>query len=340
MSDIEIVDIDDMDMEVIQENPIIVAQDMNITIPITDFEKTITVVGIDDNDTSIVSVDSDKDVKKRTLRKAGNTGGKAPHVAVSFKPIRKTAEPPPEDNVRRMNLRSSNNNKPSKKAKNVECFDVNSDSDDSSSDDDDDIQVLDDPNDINDPDLEEITASGEVATDGFCDLCGLYLDSISDIEKHHEVVHKIVQCKWCTKKVTLSKIRSHIATNCTKFVKILGSHCSIHDKMETDEMLEMEEFRNCRPWSCDACGQRYDKNSLMEAAEVADTFVCPGCLHGRVRGIEHRAGDGEKTIEEVSLDEETDAAPATTEAGKTSNNVIMENNSILITRTRHVEEIV
>ena len=341
MSDIEIVDIDDMDMEVVQEDPIIVAQDMNITIPITDLEKTITVVGIDDNDTSIVSVDdSDKDVKKRTLRKAGNTGGKAPHVAVSFKPIRKTAEPPPEDNVRRMNLRSSNNNKPSKKAKNVECFDVNSDSDDSSSDDDDDIQVLDDPNDINDPDLEEITASGEVATDGFCDLCGLYLDSINDIEKHHEVVHKIVLCKWCTKKVTLSKIRSHIATNCTKFVKILGSHCSIHDKMETDEMLEMEEFRNCRPWSCDACGQRYDKNSLMEAAEIADTFVCPGCLHGRVRGIEHRAGDGGKTIEEVSLDEETDAAPEITEASKTSNHVIMENNSILITRTVDVEEIV
>ena len=248
--------------------------------------------------------------KKKNLRKVSNSGGKAPHVAVTFKPLRKTAIAINEEFSRV--TRSSKRGR--KRGKNIECYDIDDDSEDENDSDDDDIQVLDndDTFDENDTSLEEITMSGEVATDGFCDLCGLYLESISDIEKHHEQVHKIAMCKWCNARVTLSKIKSHIKTKCTKFVKILGSHCNIHNQMETDEHLQMEEFKNCRPWSCDACGQRYDQKSLIERAEAPDSFICPGCLHGVVTSVEGQGADIDpiQNVEEIDLD--TEAPPTTT----------------------------
>ena len=269
-----------------------------------------------DKGASNLSIQSDSD-RKKNVRKVVSGGGKAPHVAVSFKPVRKpqVVAEPENNNERRMSLRSRG--RPKKKAsENIECFDIgDSESDNSDASDDEEIQVLDDTVDGIDPDLEEISITGGVSnTDGFCELCGLYLDTITDIEQHHVEVHKIVLCKWCNKKVTLSKIRSHIGSSCPKFDKILGSHCSIHNKMETDEMLKEDEFRNCRPWSCDACGQRYDRNSLMEPAEIPDSFVCPGCLHGRVRSLDNVTASEEKVVEEIDLDEETETreeAPST-----------------------------
>jgi len=259
-----------------------------------------------DKGASNLSIDSDKD-RKKNVRKVASGGGKAPHVAVSFKPVRKPQVVEPEiNNDRRKSLRSRGRPK-EKSSKNIECFEIgDSESDNSDASDEDEIQVLDDTVDGIDPDLEEISILGGVTnTDGFCELCGLYLDTITDIEQHHVEVHKIVLCKWCNKKVTLSKIRSHIGSSCPKFDKILGSHCSIHNKMETDEMLSQEEFKNCRPWSCDACGQRYDKKSLMEPAEIPDSFVCPGCLHGRVKSLDANTENLEKVVEEIDIDEET-----------------------------------
>ena len=268
---------------------------------------------------SNVSVDSEND-RKKNVRKVVSGGGKAPHVAVSFKPVRKPQVAETEKiNERRIGLRSRGRSK-KKSSQNIECFDIgDSESDNSDNSDEDEIQVLDDTVDEIEPDLEEISIMGGVSTDGFCDLCGLYLDTISDIEQHHVEVHKIVLCKWCNKKITLSKIRSHIGSNCPKFVKILGSHCSIHNKMETDEMLNLDEFKSCRPWSCDACGQRYDKKSLMEPAETPDSFVCPGCLHGRVRSLDSIT-EQEKVVDEINLDEET----ATIEETPSSEGIVFD----------------
>ena len=59
-----------------------------------------------DKAASNMSIDSDKD-RKKNVRKVSSGGGKAPHVAVSFKPVRKPQVVEPEiNNDRRKSLRS------------------------------------------------------------------------------------------------------------------------------------------------------------------------------------------------------------------------------------------
>jgi len=80
---------------------------------------------------------------------------------------------------------------------------------------------------------------------------------------------------------------NHIGAKlCPNFTKLLGSHCSVHNEIETDEQLELESFKNCRPLRCDACSQRYDSKSLRDFDEKSKTFICPGCLHGRIDASE------------------------------------------------------
>jgi len=195
--------------------------------------------------------------KGRTVRKSTGVGGKAPHVVVPFKPLRKSlAVKPPTP----------------KKSKNVnpEYFDVE-DGEDS----DDEIQVIE-----HDP-LDDI----EVVSDGemFCDMCGLFLESSSDMELHHETVHQLTTCKWCNLRLGISEIKNHIGSNiCQIFKKAVGSHCSVHDQIETDAQLEMEDFRNCRPLRCNTCSQRYDSKSLKDLDEKTNAYICPGCLHGKI----------------------------------------------------------
>jgi len=195
--------------------------------------------------------------KWRTVRKSTGVGGKAPHAMIPFKPLRKTvAVQPPSP----------------KKSKSVnpEYFDVEDDEDS-----DNEIQVIE-----NDP-LDDI----EVVSDGemFCDMCGLFLETAKDMENHHESAHQLVTCKWCQIRLGISEIKNHIGSKlCPTFTKVTGSHCSVHDQMETDSHLEMDDFKNCRPLRCDACGQRYDGKSLKDFKEEVKNYICPGCLHGRI----------------------------------------------------------
>jgi len=201
--------------------------------------------------------------KWRTMRKSTGVGGKAPHSAIPFKPLRKTvAVQPPSP----------------KKAKNVdpEYFDVEDDEDS-----DDEIQVIE-----NDP-LNYVEVISDGASDGFCDICGLFLDNAKDMENHHGTVHQLVTCKWCQIRLGISEVKNHIGSKlCPNFTKLLGSHCSVHNEIETDEKLEKEEFKNCRPLRCDACSQRYDRKSLRDFDEQSKSYICPGCLHGRIESPE------------------------------------------------------
>jgi len=215
--------------------------------------------------------------KWRTVRKSTGVGGKAPHAMIPFKPLRKTvAVQPPSP----------------KKSKSVnpEYFDVEDDEDSE-----DEIQVIE-----NDP-LDDI----EVVSDGemFCDMCGLFLETAKDMENHHESAHQLVTCKWCQIRLGISEIKNHIRSKlCPTFTKVSGSHCSVHDQMETDSHLEMEDFKNCRPLRCDACAQRYDGKSLKDFKEDDKNYICPGCLHGRILSPDSEGADIEKS-------EDTDEAP-------------------------------
>jgi len=216
--------------------------------------------------------------KWRTVRKSTGVGGKAPHAMIPFKPLRKTvAVQPPSP----------------KKSKSVdpEYFDVEDDEDS-----DNEIQVLE-----NDP-LDDI----EVVSDGemFCDMCGLFLETAKDMENHHESAHQLVTCKWCQIRLGISEIKNHIGSKlCPTFTKVSGSHCSVHAQMETDSHLEMEDFKNCRPLCCDACGQRYDGKSLKDFREEDKNYICPGCLHGRILlpDSEGARADVEKSEDEVPV---------------------------------------
>jgi len=200
--------------------------------------------------------------KWRTVRKSTGVGGKAPHSAIPFKPLRKSLP------VKPISPRKTRNANP-------EYFDVEDD------DSDDEIQVIEyDP-------LDGVEVLGEGPSEGFCDMCGLYLENSKDMENHHETRHKLVTCKWCQNRLATTEIKNHIGAKlCSKFTKLLGSHCSIHNEIETDDQLEMEGFKNCRPLACDACAQRYDVKSLRDFDEKSKSFICPGCLHGRIDASE------------------------------------------------------
>jgi len=203
--------------------------------------------------------------KWRTVRKSTGVGGKAPHSAIPFKPLRKSLP------VKPISPRKTRNANP-------EYFDVEDD------DSDDEIQVIEyDP-------LDGVEVLGEGPSEGFCDMCGLYLENSKDMENHHETRHKLVTCKWCQNRLATTEIKNHIGAKlCSKFTKLLGSHCSIHNEIETDDQLEMEGFKNCRPLACDACAQRYDVKSLRDFDEKSKSFICPGCLHGRIDASEDKS---------------------------------------------------
>ena len=222
--------------------------------------------------------------RRAACRRVAGNGGKAAHVAVKFKPLRKpvTTTAP----VKRKNVV-------------LECVDLGDDDDEdvNKEEEDDECQILDvDVDDNMDEDLEEL------ASESFCDLCGLYLETIKDLDTHHQTVHKIIFCKWCDKRITISKFKKHILSQCSMFKQIRSSHCSIHNTMETEEDLGEDETRGCRPWCCDLCDQRYDKISLTIPADTKNAFICPGCIHGKVFSLSDKRSSASKTIEEVQLE--------------------------------------
>ena len=69
---------------------------------------------------------------------------------------------------------------------------------------------------------------------------------------------------------------------CSSFTPLLGSHCSIHNQIETAEMEKDEKYQSCRQFSCLLCRQRFDPVGLRRLQKEEGVFSCPGCLHGDV----------------------------------------------------------
>ena len=225
----------------------------------------IEVVDIDDPPPVTDLIDKTKKREMR-VRKSTGLGGKTRRVAISARPVRR---PPPPS---------------TRSEKTVQCFDIDDGDDhddesgaDQDSDSDDDIEVLEDE----DP-LEDGESIEEDQTAGFCDLCGLHLVGVNEMEKHQHDVHKLTTCKWCQTRTQTSELKKHLLTSCAKFVKLRGTHCSLHNRMETEEDLNHQQYRNCRALSCDTCEQRFEITSLNKKEAGKELFVCPGCLHGRI----------------------------------------------------------
>ena len=208
-------------------------------------------------------------VRDRVVRKSTGPGGKSPRVAIASRPPR-----------RRLSRRERTGSE-----KRIECFDIEDDEDEPES------------NDVSDSDSEsdsdgiEVLEEGDPLDDdavieeqngGFCDLCGLHLKSQTEIEKHQYEVHNVSTCKWCDLRIPRTDLKIHLQSSCSKFVKLRGTYCSLHDRIEKEEDLQDEQFKNCRPLSCDTCSQRFELTSLLQREEATQLFVCPGCLHGRV----------------------------------------------------------
>ena len=88
-----------------------------------------------------------------------------------------------------------------------------------------------------------------------------------------------------------------------------GSHCSVHNEIETDDQLELENFKNCRPLCCDACSQRYDSKSLRDFDEKSKSFICPGCLHGRIDASEEAVVQSDDAVVELVVSEPSVKSP-------------------------------
>ena len=71
------------------------------------------------------------------------------------------------------------------------------------------------------------------------------------MKKHYDSNHEVVTCKCCKTKIAS-----------------LGSHCSVHDEIETDDKLKLEEFKDCRPLLCNVCTLRLDVFNLEEYEEA------------------------------------------------------------------------
>ena len=214
------------------------------------------------NSEDIVILDEIKRAKLREVRKSTGIGCKAPHVSINFRPLRKNIQPKAVGGRNRY------------RKKEVECYDVEDSDSDS-----DDIQVLEMDNQLSFVDM----SLDEGAEDGFCDTCGLYIENMTDMENHQENFHGIVMCRWCQERMAGEDIKFHIKSRCTKFSKLLGSHCSVHNRIETDVDIKKEEFKDCRPLVCSVCDQRYDIKSLQEYDKASQGYTCPGCLHGRIK---------------------------------------------------------
>ena len=233
--------------------------------------------------------------RERRVRKSTGLGGKTRRVAITARPVRRPPPPPvsvtPPAPARKKETRSK---------KSIECFDIDDgdeDDDESAagdSDSDDDIEVLEDE----DP-LEDGESIEEDQTPGFCDLCGLHLVGETEIEKHLSDVHKLTSCKWCQTRTRTSELKEHIQTSCAKFVKLRGTHCSIHNRTETEEDLNQPQHTNCRPLSCDTCEQRFEITSLLQKELGKELFICPGCLHGRIDPTKIIT---DREVEEISED--------------------------------------
>ena len=230
----------------------------------------IEIVDIDDPSPSVSGLDSTIR-RAKTLRRSTSLGGKSRRIPITSRPLRRQLS-------RKVTTTSRTNQKE------IECFDIDDDddeddynkTDDSDPESEDDITVLEEDDPLEDESI------GEELTDGFCDLCGLHLPSQSEIEKHQLEVHKTSSCKWCDLRVPASELKVHLLTSCSKFVKLRGTHCSVHKRIEREEDLEQEEYKNCRPLSCDTCLQRFELGSLHQKEDSGHLFLCPGCLHGRV----------------------------------------------------------
>ena len=50
--------------------------------------------------------------------------------------------------------------------------------------------------------------------------------------------------RWCQSKVALVKIGAHLIKTCASFTPVLGSHCSVHNQIETEEMAKEAKYRS------------------------------------------------------------------------------------------------
>ena len=111
--------------------------------------------------------------KRRTLRKSTGVGGKAPHLAIAFKPVRKSL---PLQQERRGRSKVV-----------PEYFEVEDDEEEKVEDDDDDIQVIE-----NDP-LNEVEVVEE--QEGYCDVCGEHMEDGVKMVSHLQTLHNLVTCR-------------------------------------------------------------------------------------------------------------------------------------------------
>ena len=132
--------------------------------------------------------------KRRTLRKSTGVGGKAPHLAITFKPVRRTL--PMEG----------------KKKKAIpEYFDI-ADDDDEDVEDSDDIQVI-----------EQDPLDEQEGGEGFCEVCGLGVEGRSEMGAHLLAQHGLVSCRWCNVRMREGEVKGHIGEGaCDTFSKLLG----------------------------------------------------------------------------------------------------------------------
>ena len=179
----------------------------------TSLQDEVEVLTLDDDTTELAKR------KRRTVRKSTGVGGKAPHLAVPFRQVRK-ASLGVEVEGRRKEV--------------PEYFDVEDEEED------DDIQVIEkDP--LDDVEVEDRSA-------GYCDVCGDFLGEEEQVVEHRSKEHGLVRCRWCQVQVQTAHLARHLTSSCSSFSRLLGSHCSKHGVIETEEMARKEGYRECRPY--------------------------------------------------------------------------------------------
>ena len=196
----------------------------------------------------------------RRVRRSTGVGGKTPRLAINFKQVFLFFS------IFNVSINFKQVRRRKVRAKVLqECFDVEDD------DEEEDVTIVD-------------GGAEKEEESGYCDACGQHFESKDDMEEHLKAEHGLLTCRWCSSKVKLVTIGNHLTNLCTSFTPLLGSHCSIHNQIETEAMASEAKYRGCRQFSCTQCHQRFDPVGLKKSLQQQEQhgFSCPGCLHGNV----------------------------------------------------------